>query len=180
MGRGNRAHKGGTWFAGVAAIILLASGTAVATSDGRQLYDAYCAACHGFLLPPSFGDLLLPHVVTCPSTKEPAALELVVHAPRVFSNSRVPPPRVRRCSRWPEHLQCSQVCLRQLDSAVGTTSQRRHTTASPAISACPQWPIERAGTSGATLREVLEAVEVGIEMGGCPSRLSSARARFPR
>lgn len=40
---------------------------------------------------------------------------------------------------------------------------------------CMQWHIERAAGSGASMREVLEAVEVGIEMGGGPATVS---ARF--
>jgi AhpD family alkylhydroperoxidase len=40
---------------------------------------------------------------------------------------------------------------------------------------CIQWHIEQAAKAGATLQEVLEAVEVGIEMGGGPATVS---ARF--
>lgn len=40
---------------------------------------------------------------------------------------------------------------------------------------CMQWHIEQAAQAGATMREVLEAVEVGIEMGGGPATVS---ARF--
>jgi AhpD family alkylhydroperoxidase len=40
---------------------------------------------------------------------------------------------------------------------------------------CMQWHIEQAAKSGATMNEVLEAVEVGIEMGGGPATVS---ARF--
>ena len=40
---------------------------------------------------------------------------------------------------------------------------------------CMQWHIEQAARAGATMREVLEAVEVGIEMGGGPATVS---ARF--
>ena len=40
---------------------------------------------------------------------------------------------------------------------------------------CMQWHIEQAAQSGATRQEVLEAVEVGIEMGGGPATVS---ARF--
>jgi len=40
---------------------------------------------------------------------------------------------------------------------------------------CMQWHIEQAASSGASLRELLEAVEVGIEMGGGPATVS---ARF--
>ncbi len=40
---------------------------------------------------------------------------------------------------------------------------------------CMQWHIEQAAAAGATSEEVLEAVEVGIEMGGGPATVS---ARF--
>jgi AhpD family alkylhydroperoxidase len=40
---------------------------------------------------------------------------------------------------------------------------------------CMQWHIEQAAKSGATARQVLEAIEVGIEMGGGPATVS---ARF--
>ena len=38
-----------------------------------------------------------------------------------------------------------------------------------------QWHIEQAAAAGATYDEILEAVEVGIEMGGGPATVS---ARF--
>jgi len=40
---------------------------------------------------------------------------------------------------------------------------------------CMQWHIEQAAKAGASMQEVLEAVEVGIEMGGGPVTVS---ARF--
>jgi AhpD family alkylhydroperoxidase len=40
---------------------------------------------------------------------------------------------------------------------------------------CMQWHIEKAAAAGASMREVLEAVEVGMEMGGGPATVS---ARF--
>lgn len=40
---------------------------------------------------------------------------------------------------------------------------------------CMQWHIDQAARAGATMRELLEAVEVGIEMGGGPATVS---ARF--
>jgi AhpD family alkylhydroperoxidase len=40
---------------------------------------------------------------------------------------------------------------------------------------CMQWHIEQAAQAGASYREVLEAVEVGMEMGGGPATVS---ARF--
>lgn len=40
---------------------------------------------------------------------------------------------------------------------------------------CMQWHIEQAAAAGASFKEVLEAIEVGIEMGGGPATVS---ARF--
>jgi AhpD family alkylhydroperoxidase len=40
---------------------------------------------------------------------------------------------------------------------------------------CMQWHIDQAARAGATEREVLEALEVGMEMGGGPA---TAHARF--
>ena len=40
---------------------------------------------------------------------------------------------------------------------------------------CMQWHIEQAAETGASQREILEAIEVGIEMGGGPA---TAHARF--
>ena len=40
---------------------------------------------------------------------------------------------------------------------------------------CMQWHIEQAAKAGADRRQVLEAIEVGIEMGGGPA---TAHARF--
>jgi AhpD family alkylhydroperoxidase len=38
---------------------------------------------------------------------------------------------------------------------------------------CMQWHIEQAAAVGATMGEILEAVEVGIEMGGGPATVST-------
>jgi len=40
---------------------------------------------------------------------------------------------------------------------------------------CMQWHIEQAAADGATFEELIEAIEVGIEMGGGPATVS---ARF--
>ncbi|MCE5209984.1 MAG: carboxymuconolactone decarboxylase family protein [Deltaproteobacteria bacterium] len=40
---------------------------------------------------------------------------------------------------------------------------------------CMQWHIEQAARKGATEKEIMEAIEVGIEMGGGPA---TAHARF--
>lgn len=41
---------------------------------------------------------------------------------------------------------------------------------------CMQWHIEQAAAAGASYNEVLEAVEVGIEMGGGPATVSARLA----
>jgi AhpD family alkylhydroperoxidase len=41
---------------------------------------------------------------------------------------------------------------------------------------CMQWHIEEAAAAGASYNEVLEAVEVGIEMGGGPATVSARLA----
>ncbi len=38
---------------------------------------------------------------------------------------------------------------------------------------CMQWHIEQAVRAGATQKEIIEAVEVGIEMGGGPATVAS-------
>ena len=38
---------------------------------------------------------------------------------------------------------------------------------------CMEWHIDQAAKSGASQQEVLEAIEVGIEMGGGPATVSS-------
>jgi len=40
---------------------------------------------------------------------------------------------------------------------------------------CMQWHVEQAAATGASFEEILEAIEVGIEMGGGPATVS---ARF--
>lgn len=40
---------------------------------------------------------------------------------------------------------------------------------------CMQWHIEQAAQQGATEKEIIEAIEVGVEMGGGPA---TAHARF--
>jgi AhpD family alkylhydroperoxidase len=41
---------------------------------------------------------------------------------------------------------------------------------------CMQWHIEQAASVGATFEELLEAIEVGIEMGGGPATVSARLA----
>jgi hypothetical protein len=56
-------------------------------------------------------------IITCPETKEPAAVE--VDAPHAASSATLAAPqlRLRDCSRWPEKRHCGQECLSQIEAA---------------------------------------------------------------
>jgi hypothetical protein len=53
-------------------------------------------------------------IVTCPDTREPAAVE--VDATRVAASAWGGPPdvRLKDCSRWPEKADCGQECLAEV------------------------------------------------------------------
>jgi len=56
-------------------------------------------------------------VITCPETRQPAAVEVDSRlAARTASLSR-PFLRLTQCSRWPERQDCGQDCLRQIEEA---------------------------------------------------------------
>jgi len=58
-----------------------------------------------------------PRVVRCPTTRELIVVDVdSVHVLRtaVLGSPQV---RVGACSHWPEHSDCDQSCLRQLDTA---------------------------------------------------------------
>ncbi len=73
-------------------------------------------------------------------------------------------------------LQMEQATFRD-----GTLSKRQKELIAVGISvtihceSCMQWHIEQAAQDGATAEEILEAIDVGMEMGGGPS---TASARF--
>jgi AhpD family alkylhydroperoxidase len=73
------------------------------------------------------------------------------------------------------------VALEQATFADGALARKHKELVAIGISvvkdceSCMQWHVEQAAKAGATFREVLEAVEVGIEMGGGPATVS---ARF--
>src|SRR3954453_23925558 len=53
-------------------------------------------------------------IVTCPETKQPAAVNVAAGeaALGVFFNE--PTMRLKECSRWPERQECGQDCLQQI------------------------------------------------------------------
>ncbi len=73
------------------------------------------------------------------------------------------------------------VALEEATFADGALARRHKELVALGISvvkdceSCMQWHVEQAAAAGATLLEVLEAVEVGMEMGGGPATVS---ARF--
>ncbi|MGA3316566.1 MAG: hypothetical protein ABSC64_09020 [Candidatus Korobacteraceae bacterium] len=53
-------------------------------------------------------------IVTCPETKQPAAVELATWQVAVTAPFRSPELRLRDCSRWRARAPCDQVCLAQI------------------------------------------------------------------
>jgi len=53
-------------------------------------------------------------IVTCPETKQPAAVELATWRVALTAPFRGPELRLRDCSRWRERAPCDQVCLAQV------------------------------------------------------------------
>jgi len=71
------------------------------------------------------------------------------------------------------------VALEQATFSDGALSKKQKELIAIGISvvkdceSCMQWHIEQAAKAGASFREVFEAVEVGIEMGGGPATVST-------
>jgi hypothetical protein len=53
-------------------------------------------------------------VITCPETKEPAAIEVDAPFAAFSAITDEPDLRLKRCSRWPERHDCNQDCLNQV------------------------------------------------------------------
>jgi hypothetical protein len=56
-------------------------------------------------------------VITCPQTKQPAAVELAAMHAALTAVFRHPALQLRECSRWPERRNCGQECLKQIEAA---------------------------------------------------------------
>jgi hypothetical protein len=54
-------------------------------------------------------------VITCPETKEPAAVVVDAHLAARTAVSGERKLRLRQCSRWPEREDCGQECLEQIE-----------------------------------------------------------------
>ena len=53
-------------------------------------------------------------VITCPETKEPAAIEVDAAHAAFSAVTDEPELRLKRCTRWPERHDCNQDCLSQV------------------------------------------------------------------
>ncbi len=56
-------------------------------------------------------------IVTCPETKQPAAVELSTWHLAITAPFRGPELRLRNCSRWRVRAPCDQVCLAQIEAS---------------------------------------------------------------
>lgn len=53
-------------------------------------------------------------LVTCPETRQPAAVDIDMTHAALSAVTGSPELRLMRCSRWPEHQDCGQACLLQI------------------------------------------------------------------
>ncbi len=56
-------------------------------------------------------------VITCPETKEPAAVKLDALRATAMEALGAPELRLRECTRWPERRNCGQECLQEIEKA---------------------------------------------------------------
>jgi hypothetical protein len=61
------------------------------------------------------------HVLTCPESRQSAAVELACWQAAVAGLFGKPVPRVRSCSRWPERRNCDQACVKAIEDAPAAT-----------------------------------------------------------
>lgn len=74
----------------------------------------------GFLLIPVYRAYRGKRLVTCPETKQPAAVELDAFRAATGILSGVPEDlRLKDCSRWPEKAGCGQECLSEIERDPG-------------------------------------------------------------
>ena len=55
-------------------------------------------------------------LVTCPETHKPAAIDIAAGEAAVGTFVNEPTLRLKECSRWPEHQDCGQDCLQQVEA----------------------------------------------------------------
>ncbi len=55
-------------------------------------------------------------LITCPETHSPAAVDIAAAEAAVGAFVNEPTLRLKECSRWPEHRDCGQDCLQQIEA----------------------------------------------------------------
>ena len=55
-------------------------------------------------------------LITCPETQNPAAVDIAAAEAAVGAFVNEPTLRLKTCSRWPEHQDCGQDCLQQIEA----------------------------------------------------------------
>ncbi|HWO00169.1 MAG TPA: hypothetical protein VNS63_12970 [Blastocatellia bacterium] len=73
-----------------------------------------------FLVPPVLGTFIKfrgKRVITCPETREPAAVEVDTGHAALTALVGDPDLKLKSCSRWPEREDCGQECLLQIELA---------------------------------------------------------------
>lgn len=55
-------------------------------------------------------------LITCPETHNPAAVDIAAAEAAVGVFVNEPTLRLKECSRWPEHQDCGQDCLQQIEA----------------------------------------------------------------
>src|SRR5690349_15632845 len=71
-----------------------------------------------FVAPMTIGALVrycVKRLVTCPETRQPAAVDLDVKHAALRAVIGSPDLRLKNCSRWPEREACGQECLLQIE-----------------------------------------------------------------
>jgi hypothetical protein len=62
--------------------------------------------------------LLGPRMVTCPETLRRTPIELDAKRGALTSTFGDPKLHVAKCTRWPEHRDCDQHCLKEVETTV--------------------------------------------------------------
>jgi hypothetical protein len=97
-------------------------------------------------------------IVTCPETGQPAAVEVDARFAAASAVFGEPSLRLKSCSRWPEHRDCGQECLEQIQAAPEELLAQWYAGKTCALCGRPIGAISRRGhypalmdTSGRTL-----------------------------
>ena len=73
-----------------------------------------------FAVPLALGTLVKyrgKRVITCPETRQPAAVDVDVKHAALTAITGAPDLRLKDCTRWPERQDCGQECLLQIELA---------------------------------------------------------------